>query len=266
MKKTIYLLCSLALFAACCNVPGAPETKNKKNIRLVSYNVGAFHKSGHSTISMIADMLDEMQADVVGIQEVDSCTTRTGKVDQLDSLCTYLGGWCGKYGDAMPYKGGKYGVSVLAKPEYKVLATDVLHLPKGTGNEPRAVAVVEYEDFVFASTHIDFGEANQMMQLQLVCQYFDSLAYQKPVFLVGDFNAYPDSKAISYMQESWTLISVPDNSFPSHAPDRCIDFVFARNAASVKVVGGKVCTVFEQGDVAVASDHLPIYVDIQIEK
>lgn len=256
---------SLLIVASCCQNPGAPSSKPENAIRLVQYNVGAFSKYIPTSLGMVADMLIEMQADLVAVQEVDSCTTRTGKVDQLDSLCIYLGDWYGKYGDAMPYKGGKYGVGVVSSPTRVPLASDILHLPKGTGHEPRAVAVVEYDDFVFASTHIDFGEENQMAQLQLLNAYFDSLAYQKPVFLLGDFNAFPDSKAIAYMQESWELLSPTSPTFPSDVPDRCIDFIFARSGkAKLKVLDAKVCTVFEEGDAKIASDHLPVYVDIQI--
>ena len=49
----------------------------------MQYNVGVFHKSGSSSLQMVSDMMKELQVDVISLNELDSVTTRTGKVDQL---------------------------------------------------------------------------------------------------------------------------------------------------------------------------------------
>ena len=50
----------------------------------MTYNVGVFTKYiSDGSYQMIADMMTEGKADLVGISELDSCTVRTGRVFQL---------------------------------------------------------------------------------------------------------------------------------------------------------------------------------------
>ncbi|MBR1538729.1 MAG: endonuclease, partial [Bacteroidales bacterium] len=86
---------------------------------------------------------------------------------------------------------------------------------------------------------------------------------RKPVFLAGDFNDTPDSPVIRQMSRDWTLLSVLGDSYSAKDPHTCIDYIFLlHNRAAVRVEGGAVATEFTSGDVAVASDHLPLYVDV----
>jgi endonuclease/exonuclease/phosphatase family metal-dependent hydrolase len=56
------------------------------------------------------------------------------------------------------------------------------------------------------------------------------------------------------------------NSFPSHAPDRCIDYIFVReNGRKVNVVATSIPETLETADLATASDHLPVALTVIIE-
>lgn len=235
---------------------------------IVQYNVGAFSKYDSSSVEHIARAVKEMAADVVTLNEVDSCTTRTGEIDQMAAFALEMGGWGHHYAAAMPYKGGAYGVGLAGKPEFDVLRTDRIALPKLDGREPRAVAVVEYKDFVLCSTHLDHTLEAQFGQIQVINHYMDSLyaGCGKPVFLGGDFNALPDSESIALMQKTWTLLTPVTNSFPSHAPDRCIDYVFVRpNGKKVSVEATEIPVALRTADLATASDHLPVVLTVTIE-
>lgn len=235
---------------------------------IVQYNVGAFSKYDSSSVEHIARAVKEMAADVVTLNEVDSCTTRTGVVDQLAAFAGEMGEWSHHYAAAMPYKGGAYGVGVAGKPELEVLRTDRIALPKLDGREPRAVAVVEYKDFVLCSTHLDLTLEAQLGQIKVLNHYVDSVYADcgKPVFLGGDFNAFPDSEPIVLMQKSWELLTPVTNSFPSHAPDRCIDYVFVRpNGKKVSVETAEIPVALQTADVATATDHLPVVLTVTIK-
>ena len=65
----------LAIALAACQQP--------KVYTFVQYNVGAFSKYDSSGVEAIADAIREIKADAVTLNELDSCTTRTGRVDQL---------------------------------------------------------------------------------------------------------------------------------------------------------------------------------------
>ena len=239
-----------------------------KEYTLVQYNVGAFHKYDSSSVEHIARAVKEMAADAVTFNEVDSCTTRTGQVDQMAAFAQEMGGWSQHYAAAMPYKGGAYGVGVAAKPELEVVRTDRIALPKLDGREPRAVAVVEYRDFVLCSTHIDLTLESQLGQVKVINHYMDSLYADcgKPVFLGGDFNCFPDSEPVALLKKTWTLLTPETVSFPSHAPDRCIDYIFVRpNGRKVTVKEAAILQTLQSADPATASDHLPVVLTVAIE-
>lgn len=234
----------------------------------VQYNVGVFDKYDSSSVEHIARAVREMAADAVTLNEVDSCTVRTGAVDQMALFAQEMGGWNRHYASAMPYDGGAYGVCVVGKPELEVIRTDRIALPKLNGREPRAVAVVEYKDFVLCSTHLDLTLDSQTGQIDVLNHYVDSVYADcgKPVFLGGDFNAFPDSEPIALMLKTWQLITPVTNSFPSHAPDRCIDYFFVRsNGRDVFVETAEIPVTLQTADLATASDHLPVVVTVTIK-
>ena len=88
MNKYIKLsfLLAVALLAGACS------SGKKHTLRIVTYNVGVFHKADTNTTRMVADMMNELGAQVLSLNELDSCTVRTGNEYQLDSLARELGG------------------------------------------------------------------------------------------------------------------------------------------------------------------------------
>lgn len=264
--KFMILACMAVAMSGCRDK--SAEDVEKVTVTFVQYNVGAFSKYEASGVEAIAKAVKEMAADAVTFNEVDSCTTRTGVVDQMAAFAQAMGGWSQHYGAAMPYKGGAYGVGVASKPSLEIVRTDKIALPKLNGREPRAVAVVEYKDFVLCSTHLDLTLESQLGQIETLNHYVDSVYADssKPVFIGGDFNAFPDSEPIALMKKSWTLLTPETNSFPSHAPDRCIDFIFARpNGKTLKVEAAEIPVTLNTVDLATASDHLPVVLKVTIE-
>ena len=258
----IFALACLAMSLFACG------SEQKNTLTLVQYNVGIFDKYEASGFEAVANAVREMGADVVTLNELDSCTTRTGCVDQLAVFAETMGEWNCHYASAMPYKGGAYGVGVASKPELEVVRTDKIALPKLDGRECRAVAVVEYKDFVLCSTHLDLTLESQLGQVATINHYMDSVYadFGKPIFRGGDFNAFPDSEPIAILKESWDLLTPETVSFPSHAPDRCIDFIFVRpNGKKITVESTSIPQTLTSADLATASDHLPVALTVTIE-
>ena len=177
LKKylTIMLLLGLTCPATACNSSSSsedevpphlkPETPEEPGrdyypkadgaTRLVTYNVGVFTKYiSDGSYQMIADMMTEGKADLVGISELDSCTVRTGRVFQLKKFAELMGKeWSYEYSRAMAYQGGAYGDGIASRE--KPVRTFAAPLPKGDGAEPRVMVVMEFEKYVFATTHLD---------------------------------------------------------------------------------------------------------------
>lgn len=273
----------VAASAASC-AQGLYPRKNSKVVRIATYNVGVFDKWDGSGIRMTASLMKELAPDVIALQEMDSCANRTGNVYQAEAFAKEMGAeWGHTYAPALkPFQGGAYGVAqVWNGGAKKAVETFNLVLPKGKGSETRAVAVVEYEDMVVASTHLDHrNDSSQLAQAMLATEtlkarYGDS---KKPVFLCGDFNAYPDSKTIEYCHEHWNVLTPVKTTFPKwkevnamevkpatveETPGICIDYIMVlKNGAKCELVASDVCVPFESGSVFVSSDHLPVYVDV----
>ena len=235
------------------------------SVTLVQYNVGVFDKYEGSSIAAVADIAKQLGADVISLNELDSCTVRTGKVDQIAEFAAQMGEWDYQYAPAMPFNGGAYGVGIVSDPSLKIVRTDKVALPRGNGYEPRAMAVVEYKDFIMASVHLDLTPESRMGQAEVINDYFDTYYADcmKPIFLAGDFNATPDSELIALMKESWTPISPLNLSYPSHNPDRCIDYIFLRPSGRDVIVDSDFSCPLSP-EQAAASDHLPVVVSVKI--
>lgn len=239
--------------------------KEETSLRLVQYNVGAFSKSGSSSLNMVAAMMTELEADVVGMNEVDSCTTRTGKVQQAAVFADKMGLWKFNFTKAMDHSNGAYGVASSWNPKFRAIRMHDVKLPKAGGQEPRALCVVEFENFIFATTHLDLSSGPQLEQVKTINTFF-STTYgmtSKPIFITGDFNSEVGSDTIKEMQKTWKLISTTAATFSSSNPKKCIDFIFVKpNGADVVVQKTGVPRAFSSGTVSTASDHLPVFVDV----
>ena len=253
-------LCAILLYAC--------QSMEQATLTIVQYNVGVFDKYAESGVDAVASVVMEMGADVVTLNELDSCTTRTGNVYQLAEFAHAMGGWKYHYASAMPYRGGAYGVGVASKPELEILSSGKISLPKLDGYEPRAVAVVEYKDFIICSTHLDLTQGAQLGQVETINRYFDNhySDCRKPIFLGGDFNCLPDSEPLALLKQSWTLLTPESLSYPSHAPGRCIDYIFVRpNGREISVEAASTPRTLQTADLATASDHLPVVLTVTIK-
>ena len=213
--------------------------------RLVTYNVGVFNKYIRDDYRLVADMMREIGADAVCLNELDSCAVRTRGVFQLERVAGLMGGWDFCYGPAMP-------------------------LPQAGGAEPRVLAVVELPRFVIATTHLDHVSAEaQVKQVREINRVMRERYGRsaKPVFLGGDLNAEPGSETLRELRRAWRVLSETDaGTYPSDGPTVCIDyFLQLDNGVACDVVDARVLDRFRAGDVSRASDHLPVMLDIKLE-
>ena len=265
MRKAIIGILALSvLLSGCGNASKTAHEKDSGAFRIVSYNVGAFGKFMDSSIPMIADMMKEARADVVTLNELDSCNNRH-EINQTAVLAGKMG-WQWFFGRAMPYAGGAYGNGVILPKKYKILNEYVIALPKGAGSEPRSVAVVETNEYVIGAVHLDYANEDAAIGQVKVINEWMSAHFKdspKPVFLCGDMNAKPDSKVITALLRDWNMLSSGELSFSSTEPSECIDYIFHyKRSAHVRKVSAHTLATFRKGDVTKASDHLPIYVDV----
>ena len=281
MKKYLMtlLMLGLACNAAACmedepfydtEIPPHVSIDNSKGegvTRLVTYNVGIFNKYIKDDYQLIADMMKEIDADAICMNELDNNTNRTRHVYQLKHFASLMGSWDFEYGAAMPYDGGEYGEGVTTRK--KAVNKFSVALPKGVGAEPRVLVVMEMEDYVICTSHLDHVSSEaQLGQVELITKtmkerYGDS---GKPVFLGGDMNATPSSETGKLLQKDWEILTITGfGTFPSDNPSKCIDYIMQlKGTPKCEVVGSQILRWFKSGDVTKASDHLPVMLDIKL--
>ena len=264
MKKLLILLAFATLLCPSCAQKSA-YPKAEGSIRLLQYNVGVFSKYMENSTEMIAGLIRELDADIVSLNEVDSCNRRHDTF-QSANLAQALGGWYQTYGRAMAYKDGAYGNAIVSRDA--IIPGGTIALEKGEGSESRSGVIAETERFVFVSAHLDHKNheacLNQARQLtEAVKARYEGCG--KPVFLSGDMNSTPDSAVLDALREDWDILTVTDGpTCPCPNPRVCIDYIMIlKGGPSCKVLQSSVVKESACADIEAASDHYPIFVDIQ---
>lgn len=263
MKRLVLLFVLILL--------GTNFAQNK--IRIISYNIHhAEGIDGVFDLQRIADLIKEYNADLVALQEVDKGTERTTKIDIADSLGKLTGMHSSFYKN-IDFQGGEYGNAILSKGE--IICDKNLHYVMLRDSEQRGLlqtkVVINGDTLVFMNTHIDYREddGERLLNVGQLVELVKSLS-QYPIIVCGDFNDLPNSRTItavkSYFSEAFSVLGMDSvKTFSVDKPERKIDYIFFKEPqlknckATIKVNDAKVLN-------SNASDHLPIYAELELIK
>eukprot|EP00698_Gefionella_okellyi_P025500 TRINITY_DN9366_c0_g1_i1.p1 TRINITY_DN9366_c0_g1~~TRINITY_DN9366_c0_g1_i1.p1 ORF type:complete len:282 (-),score=56.57 TRINITY_DN9366_c0_g1_i1:76-795(-) len=227
-----------------------------------------------------AQAIVQQAPDIVGLQEVDNCTSRHPGDDQPALLSSLTGMPFYRYGKMRDFEGGGYGIAILSK--HPILDTRVLRYNKpGTNTPPEDCGTPADKDFCqgalavlvnvttttsgplqlwFVTTHLGLQGAQEDETKQLV-PFLTSLGSH--VVLCGDMNSVPTDPAMqvlrdAHLQDMWQSCGTgPGFTFNSAAPFERIDFIYrAPKLAPVK------CNAFVPD--TQASDHRPLVLDVTV--
>ena len=188
---------------------------------------------------------------------MDSCVKRSSRVHQAAVMAKSLGMYS-TFGPAIPLTGGKYGVAILSKE--KPLSHRNIPLP---GNEKRTLLVCEFEEYVFATTHLALEEENRLASLNIILE--EAARWDKPFFICGDWNDLPSSTLITKMKKNFFFLSNTTNvssnyTFPAGKPTKIIDYIASYGRIVKSVRKRQVINEPE------ASDHRPVLVEIRMDR
>lgn len=261
MKKSLSRGVGIALSALLCGAwttAGAQTPLQLENqIRVMTYNVHHGEGlDGKQDLGRIARLLSRCNAEVVALQELDSCTHRTGGVDQLARLAESTG-MNGTFAAAIPYGGGSYGVGILSKEK----PLGVRRVPLPGREEGRVLLMAEFPRYVFACTHLSLTAEDSERSFDIIRAEAERAG--KPFILAGDWNLDARSEQIkrirkdfnlangAHSQEDWNFSA----TFPADKPDTCLDYIGVyRPTDGGLIPSGLARPVSEK----VASDHRPL--------
>ncbi len=231
-------------------------------LRAVSYNIKHGEgMDGQVDLDRCARVLSDLEADFIGLQEVDLGAMRSGGRNQANELARTLS-LHPAFGSFMDFQGGRYGMAILSR--FPIVSVESLRLPDG--NEPRIALIVESrlpngETILVVNVHFDWvrDDAFRFAQAKELVAHLRGRS--KPFILLGDFNDVPGSRTLALFEELASEISKPASdrfTFPSTTPEREIDFIWCSPTLAWRV---SKTTVIEE---TIASDHRPVVADLTL--
>jgi endonuclease/exonuclease/phosphatase family metal-dependent hydrolase len=236
-------------------------------IRIVSYNVHrCLGTDGRLSPERIATVLAALEPDIVALQELDVGRLRSGHVDQAEAIAALLEMKV-HFHPAIKVLEELFGDAILtALPMRLVKAGSLPHPPSGFMVEPRGALWVAIDlggfELQVVNTHLGLGRRERSMQVAALTgpDWLGHPDCRDPVTLVGDFNTLPASRSYHRLARRLRSAHAPA-SFPSRLPVFSLDHAFVRG--DVTVVR---CVTPRDRLARVASDHLPLVVDLAVHR
>ena len=255
-------------------------------LTVMSYNI----KSGQWTpegLAAIARMIADVRPDIVALQEVDRHLSRTATVDQAAWLGDRLG-YEAVFGGAMDARawgetGGEYGLAILSRRSILASERRLLFRPSHAPGEPLPApaeqrillaCVIDHAGMPIdvICTHFGLTAEQRLVQAREVAAFATSWHVDRPVVLMGDFNALPESLEIGTVRAALvdvfhahqvtgdarlTFPSGPLGSRTDNGWSGAIDYVFV--SSHFRSVGIDVIR-----EVVPASDHAPVVAVLEL--
>ncbi len=228
-------------------------------IRVVTWNVhSCVGTDGLLNPSRTADVLESLDADLIGLQEVDWRHPPTDGLDQLDYFAARLGMHAIE-GPNLHDHAGRFGNALLARREPQQCARVDLSVQ---GREPRGAidAVFQFDRFSLRVlvTHFGLTRTERSHQMGALQKAIEAGLPSDAVVLLGDLNEWRrGGRAIPLVPDPFPIICRM-RTFPSRVPLFALDAVLAR--PEPKHVYARTA---ESLMARKASDHLPIVVDLE---
>jgi endonuclease/exonuclease/phosphatase family metal-dependent hydrolase len=229
-------------------------------IRILTYNV----RSMRDDRAALGRVISSVEPDVVAVQEAP-------RFLRWRSLCGQLARRSGMVvvGGGRPAAANLI-LSTLAVD--KLASVDVLFSKdRGLHQRGTAIAVLAYRGakFAIAGTHLDGadtrGDAPRLRHVaELNAAIYRHVPAGVPVIVAGDMNCHPGSAswlALQDQRQDAFAVAGVGNEWTSTAtaPHQRIDGLFVDRRLTVLKA-----EVVQDGDTAIASDHLPVLVEIEL--
>lgn len=251
----------------------AHSVRRPKQLRLMTYNThGCSGMDGRVSPRRIARVIREHHPDIVALQELDLGRRRSRAEDQSAIIARE----CGLHPLFCPTvtRGEEhYGHALFSTwPVELVKRARLPEDPRGWWDEPRAAlwVRVQVEDVTVnvVTTHLGLGSKERELQMRALLgdEWLGPVLEREPTLLCGDMNMFPGS--VPYRLATARLRDVqrlrrefrPVATFSSLRPLVRIDHVFVSPHFTCEAV-----TAIRNDLTRVASDHLPLLTDLQVD-
>jgi endonuclease/exonuclease/phosphatase family metal-dependent hydrolase len=215
----------------------------------------------------IAEVLGEVDADVIALQEVLSIEDGAPERHQARFIAERLGRYSWHFGENRRLRGGAYGNVILSRLPVRIARNYDLSC---AGREQRGCLradVLLGKDAVlhFFNLHLGTGYVERRQQARkLVSEHVLKVAdLAGPRLVVGDFNEWTRGLTSQLMAQHFQTIDPRTRlrrrrTYPGLLPLLHLDHIYFEGLAL------EHCAVYRKRKALIASDHLPLVADFHL--
>ncbi len=249
---------------------GARRDHRESRLRVVTYNVhSCVGLDGHTSPERIARVLARLDADVIALQELDVERARTGGIDQAQAIAAALEMEL-HFLTTLRIEQERFGDAVLCKLPMRLVKRGGLPALRPRGRlEPRGAIWVEInwqgKRLQLIDTHLSLHHRERELQAEALLgpEWLAHPQCHPPRILCGDLNALPSFPVCRrlgrVLRDCQAGRSASLATFGGRWALGRIDHVFVESTLRVRSV-----EVPRNELTRVASDHLPLVVDLQL--
>lgn len=205
-------------------------------------------------------VLSEIAADVVVLQEADRRFGLRGSALPLSLLASH--GWRPVPFETRPDSIGWHGNAVLVSDRVEIVRHDILRIPS---LEPRGAVLadlsIENRPLRVIGMHLDLSGLWRRRQAEAILAHMVDQQHSMPTLLMGDLNEWrATAGAVADFSRDHRLVRTGP-SFHARMPVTTLDRIFVSRDLEVEDSG-----VHHTARSAVASDHLPVWVRLGLDK
>lgn len=280
--RTVEMIALWTILANLICVFFLSETQAQNVRTIAAYNIKGTSMTS-SRMAEVTKVVQYINADCVALQEVNSYTK--GDDESSFTFHNWLADLMKNGGMNYSYflntdKGNKsyYGIGMLTKEKPVRMTTKLINNPGGNTDktaandygENRGLIIVEFDDYCYIGAHFSLVANYRKVMIDWITDTIQT--FTKPVFIGGDFNMTWTTTPMPYLKNAGfnNNMTGTNYTFPSTGPNKCIDFVIGMESSLINSLGytfmphGGGLILGSGADLAVASDHLPIFTRFSI--
>lgn len=229
------------------------QSDAQHSLTVASYNIhGCVGPDGRRDPGRVAEVLAELDSQIIGLQEVGSQQTTEDKIPQLHFLAQQTG-LRSVAGPTIERVDAHYGNALLtAFPVREIRRWDL----SVAGCEPRGALDVNLEvqgaPLRVIVTHWGLNSAERRRQAKQLLEHLPT-GQGQPLLLMGDFNEwFPWSQPLRWLRERFGTPPSP-HTFPSRLPLFALDRIWTSPREAITDIRAHKTRRARR-----ASDHLPV--------